>query len=63
MKQKAMPFGPPVIDVIRDIRLVARRHFTVEEKIRIVLDNFPSMGGSLDLVVFYEILCNRRDLS
>ena len=38
MKQKAVPVKQPVEDVIRDIRRATRRHFSAEEKFRIVLD-------------------------
>ena len=38
MKQKAVPVKQPAEDVIRDIRRATRRHFSAEEKIRIVLD-------------------------
>jgi len=38
MKQKAAPVKQPAEDVIRDIRRATRRHFSAEEKIRIVLD-------------------------
>jgi transposase len=39
MKQKAVPVKQPAEDVIRDIRRATRRHFSAEEKIRIVLDD------------------------
>ena len=39
MKQKAVPVKQPAEDVIRDIRRATRRHFSAEEKIRIVLDS------------------------
>jgi transposase-like protein len=38
MKQKAAPVKQPAEDVIRDIRRATRRHFSAEEKFRIVLD-------------------------
>ena len=38
MKHKAVPVKQPAEDVIRDIRRATRRHFSAEEKIRIVLD-------------------------
>ena len=38
MKQKSAPVKQPAEDVIRDIRRATRRHFSAEEKIRIVLD-------------------------
>jgi len=38
MKQKVVPVKQPAEDVTRDIRRATRRHFSAEEKIRIVLD-------------------------
>ncbi len=38
MRQKTLPGKQPAEDVIRDIRRATRRHFSAEEKIRIVLD-------------------------
>ena len=38
MRQKTAPVKQPAEDVIRDIRRATRRHFSAEEKIRIVLD-------------------------
>jgi transposase len=37
-QKKAMPGKPPAEDMIRDIRRATRRHFSAEEKIRIVLE-------------------------
>jgi transposase len=38
MRQKTVPGKQPAEDMIRDIRRATRRHFSAEEKIRIVLD-------------------------
>ena len=38
MRQKTVPVKQPAEDVIRDIRRATRRHFSAEEKIRIVLE-------------------------
>ena len=38
MRQKTVPGKQPAEDVIRDIRRATRRHFSAEEKIRIVLE-------------------------
>jgi transposase len=38
MKQKSGPAKPPADAVVRDIRRATRRHFSAEEKIRIVLE-------------------------
>ena len=37
-QKKAVPGKPPAEDLIRDIRRATRRHFSAEEKIRIVLE-------------------------
>ena len=38
MRQKSGPEKQPAEDAIRDIRRAPRRHFSAEEKIRIVLE-------------------------
>ena len=37
-QKKVVPGKPPAEDMIRDIRRATRRHFSAEEKIRIVLE-------------------------
>jgi len=37
MRQKNVPVKQPAETIIRDIRRATRRHFSAEEKIRIVL--------------------------
>ena len=37
-QKKTVPGKPPTEDMIRDIRRATRRHFSAEEKIRIVLE-------------------------
>ena len=37
-QKKTLPGKPPAEDMIRDIRRATRRHFSAEEKIRIVLE-------------------------
>jgi transposase len=37
-QKKSVPGKPPAEDMIRDIRRATRRHFSAEEKIRIVLE-------------------------
>jgi len=37
-QKKTVPGRPPVEEMIRDIRRATRRHFSAEEKIRIVLE-------------------------
>src|ERR1700748_710564 len=38
MKQKSVPGKPPAKQVLKDIRRQTRRHYSAEEKIRIVLE-------------------------
>jgi transposase len=38
MRQKSGPEKQPAADAIRDIRRATRRHFSAEEKIRVVLE-------------------------
>jgi transposase len=38
MRQKSVPVRAPADQVMKDIRRATRRHFSAEEKIRIVLD-------------------------
>ena len=38
MKQKSVPGKPPAEQVLKDIRRQTRRHYSAEEKIRIVLE-------------------------
>lgn len=49
MKQKTGRSKPPAEQVIKDIRRVTRRHFSAEDKIRIVLEglllNVPTHGA------------------
>jgi transposase len=40
MRQKSGPEKQPAEDAIRDIRRATRRHFSAEEKIRIVLKGY-----------------------
>ena len=38
MRQKSIPVRDPAERVVKDIRRAMRRHFTAEDKIRIVLE-------------------------
>src|SRR6476469_10548595 len=38
MRQKSVPAGAPAEQVVKDIRRATRRHFSAEDKIRIVLE-------------------------
>ena len=38
MRQKSVPVREPAEQVMKDIRRATRRHFSAEDKIRIVLD-------------------------
>ena len=54
MRQKSGPEKQPAEDAIRDIRRATRRHFSAEEKIRVVLeglrgeDSIPAVGRVLE---------------
>jgi hypothetical protein len=47
MRQKSGPEKQPAEDAIREIRRATRRHFSAEEKIRVVLEGLrrPARGG------------------
>jgi len=49
MRQKTVPGKLPAEDVIRDIRRATRRHFSAEEKIRIVLDGLRGEEGIAEI--------------
>ena len=38
MRQKSVPAKPPAAEVVKDVRRATRRHFSAEDKIRIVLE-------------------------
>ena len=43
MRQKSGPDKAPTGQVVKDIRLATRRHFSAEDKIRIVLEGLLSV--------------------
>jgi transposase len=49
MRQKSGPEKQPAEDAIRDIRRATRRHFSAEEKIRIVLEGLRGEEGIAEL--------------
>ena len=49
MKQKSGPAKPPADAVVRDIRRATRRHFSAEEKIRIVLEGLRGEDSIAEL--------------
>ena len=49
MKQKSGPAKPPADAVVRDIRRATRRHFSAEDKIRIVLEGLRGEEGIAEL--------------
>src|SRR5271154_3645494 len=49
MRQKCEPEKRPAEDAIREIRRVTRRHFSAEEKIRIVLEGLRGEEGIAEL--------------
>ena len=46
MRQKSGPARAPAEQVVKDIRRATRRHFSAEEKIRVVLEGLRG-GGAL----------------
>lgn len=53
MKQKSGPGKAPAEQVLKDIRRQTRRHYSAEEKIRIVLEGCPS-SDDLRLIGLFE---------
>jgi transposase len=49
MRQKSGPEKQPAEDAIRDIRRATRRHFSAEEKIRIVLEGLRGEASIAEL--------------
>src|ERR1700751_5436652 len=49
MRQKSGPEKQPAEDAIRDIRRATRRHFSAEEKIRVVLEGLRGEESIADL--------------
>jgi transposase len=48
-QKKTVPGKPPAEDMIRDIRRATRRHFSAEEKIRIVLEGLRGEESIADI--------------
>jgi transposase len=53
MKQKSVPTKEPAEQVIKGIRRATRRHFSAEDKIRIVLEGLRGVFACLGLFDFY----------
>ena len=49
MRQKSVPVRAPAEQVLKDIRRATRRHFSAEEKIRIVLDGLRGEDSIAEL--------------
>ena len=49
MRQKLGPVRAPVEQVVKDIRRATRRHFSAEDKIRIVLDGLRGEDSIAEL--------------
>ena len=49
MRQKSGPVRAPAEQVVKDIRRATRRHFSAEEKIRIVLEAFAARSSIAEL--------------
>ena len=53
MKQKSVPVKAPAEEVLKDIRRQTRRHYSAEDKIRIVLEGLRGEESIAEL-------CRRR---
>ena len=57
MRQKSVPEKEPATEVVNKIRRATRRHFSAEDKIRIVLEglrggrSLPTLMGGRDVVL------------
>ena len=49
MRQRSMPVRVPAEQVVKDIRRATRRHFSAEEKIRVVLDGLRGEDSIAEL--------------
>jgi hypothetical protein len=49
MRQKSLPEKEPATQVVKNIRRATRRHFSAEDKIRIVLEGLRGEGRALPL--------------
>ena len=49
MRQKSVPVRVPAEQVMKDIRRATRRHFSAEEKIRVVLDGLRGEDSIAEL--------------
>src|SRR6266436_6171418 len=49
MRQKSMPEKEPATQVVKDIRRATRRHFSAEDKIRIVLEGLRGEDSIAEL--------------
>jgi transposase len=49
MRQKSVPVRVPAEQVMKDIRRATRRHFSAEDKIRIVLDGLRGEDSVTEL--------------
>ena len=60
MKQKSGPAKAPAEQVLKDIRRQTRRHYSAEEKIRIVLEGLRGEENISELCRREGIAANRR---
>jgi transposase len=49
MRQKSVPVKEPAAQVVKNVRRATRRHFSAEDKIRIVLEGLPGEGSIAEL--------------
>ena len=55
MRQKSIPVRDPAERVVKDIRRATRRHFTAEDKIRIVLEGLRGERSDNASIVEQEV--------
>ena len=69
MKQKSVPVKAPAEEVLKDIRRQTRRHYSAEDKIRIVLEGLRGEESIAELCrregiaasMYYETCARRGD--
>ena len=49
MRQRSVPVRGPAVQVVKDIRRATRRHFSAEEKIRVVLEGLRGEDSIAEL--------------
>ena len=68
MRQKSVPVNEPATQVLKNVRRATRRHFSAEDKIRIVLEGLRGEDSIAELcrregIVQTSIIAGRRTFS